>query len=433
MKNKQTARRQLTVRFIGLFALILLLLNLIFILLSLGVVYENLEERTDDQVEMLADNYKNGQSWQQIVSLQNEDEPIKVTLADGTAYYSEDAREVMDEKVALPFFKHLISADDDYYFYQREKMGGTTLEIAVNSQAMIDITQRLLLMNSLLSLCGLVIGSLLIYLLVGRWSRKLSQMADELKHLTGKEELTVPQDPREMNQLAAAFNDLLAKQRQAIQREQQFVTDASHELKTPIAAIRGHVNLIKRRGEDHPEVIPQSMDFIDKESQRMARLSEQLLTLGRAEQQVPTENIDFSHLVIQEVEKIQAITQREIILAVEPQIFLTAQKTDLQQILHNLLDNALKYAPTGEIRIGLKQTDSICLQIADQGIGIAADQKEKIFERLYRIDQARSRAIEGSGIGLAIVQTLVKKYQGIIKVSDNSPQGTIFTLYFPRK
>lgn len=270
--------------------------------------------------------------------------------------------------------------------------------------------------------------------MVGRWSQKLSQMSAELNQLDETQGyLTVPEDPQEIYQVATAFNTLLEKQRQAIEREKQFVSDASHELRTPIAAIRGHMNLIQRRSETHPEVIPQSLAFIDKESKRIELLSEQLLTLGRVENKNNLEMIDFSSLVTQEVKDLQLSSGREIALQVEPEIYFKVAKTDLQQIIQNLLENALKYAPTGKIKVSLHKNDKINLQVADQGIGIADEEKEKIFERLYRIDPSRSSEINGSGIGLSIVKALVTKYEGDIQVGDNQPKGTIFTIYFPKK
>jgi len=195
----------------------------------------------------------------------------------------------------------------------------------------------------------------------------------------------------------------------------------------------GHVNLIQRRSDAHPEVIPQSLAFIDKESKRIEQLSEQLLTLSRAENKNQLENIDFSSLVAQEIEQLQAVSEREINLQMQPDIYFKARASDLQQIIQNLLENALKYAPTGEINVSLQEDEAIYLKVADQGIGIADDKKDKIFERLYRIDQSRTSEVNGSGIGLAIVKALVTKYRGSIHVEDNQPKGTIFTIILPKK
>lgn len=440
MKNKQTAKRQLTTRFMGLFAVILLLMNLIFIGVSIAFVYDYVSDRSEHIFETIENSETSGQSWSDLVNsyvIQDEGEALQIRLSNGETHYSEDAAEIftdVSQGKRIPFLEHFVFVEDDRYYYEEKEIGDTKVSLIIDSEAITDITVNLLIANLLLNVIGLIIGGLLIYWMVGRWSQKLSKMSTELNQLDETQGfLTVPEDPKEIYQVATAFNTLLGKQRQAIQREKQFVSDASHELRTPIAAIRGHVNLIQRRSETHPEVIPQSLAFIDKESKRIELLSEQLLTLGRIESKNNLENVDFSTLITQEMENLQLTSERKITLQVEPEIYFRAVKTDLQQVIQNLLENALKYAPTGEIKVSLQKNDKVSLQVADQGIGIADEEKEKIFERLYRIDPSRSSEINGSGIGLSIVKALVTKYGGDIQVEDNQPKGTVFILHFPKK
>lgn len=424
----------------GLFALILLLMNLIFVGISVAFVYDYVSDRSEHIFDTIENGETSGQNWSNLVNnyvIQDEGEALQVRLSNGETYYSEDAAETFNdvsEGKTVPFLEHFVLVDDDRYYYEEKEIGDAEVSLIIDSEAITDITINLLMVNLLLNVVGLIVGAALIYWMVGRWSQKLSQMSAELNQLDETQGyLTVPEDPQEIYQVATAFNTLLEKQRQAIEREKQFVSDASHELRTPIAAIRGHMNLIQRRSETHPEVIPQSLAFIDKESKRIELLSEQLLTLGRVENKNNLEMIDFSSLVTQEVKDLQLSSGREIALQVEPEIYFKVAKTDLQQIIQNLLENALKYAPTGKIKVSLHKNDKINLQVADQGIGIADEEKEKIFERLYRIDPSRSSEINGSGIGLSIVKALVTKYEGDIQVGDNQPKGTIFTIYFPKK
>lgn len=424
----------------GLFALILLLINLIFVGISIAFVYNYISDRSEHIFETIEKSDPSGQDWSSLVDsyvIQDEEEALKVSLPNGEVHYSEDAAETFEDVAkgrSLPFLEHLVFVDDERYYYEEKELGNTKVALVIDSEAITDIVVNLLIVNLLLNVVGLVVGALLIYWMVGRWSLRLSKMSTELNQLDETQDfLTVPDDPKEMYQVATAFNTLLEKQRQAIQREKQFVSDASHELRTPITAIRGHVNLIQRRSEAHPEVIPQSLSFIDKESKRIDQLSEQLLNLSRAENKTQLEDIDFSTLVSREVEQLQATTEREIVSQIEPGIYFKAAKSELQQIIQNLVGNALKYAPTGEIQISLQKEDTIRLQVADHGIGIADEEKEKIFERLYRVDQSRASEVKGSGIGLSIVKALVEKYEGEIQVDDNQPQGTVFTILFPKK
>ena len=237
----------------------------------------------------------------------------------------------------------------------------------------------------------------------------------------------------EIRQTATSFNHLLLSQRQAIARESQFVADASHELKTPLTAIRGHIQLIKRRGQAHPEVIPKSIDFIDKESKRLETLTNQLLILGGEGRE--RQEIDLSNLVSQEIKKIKLQTEQTISSSIESDVSIQANEVEFQQLCQNLLDNAWKYSTKEDtIHVLLEQTNQeIIVEVQDTGIGIPDEMKAKIFERFFRVDPSRTSRTEGSGIGLAIVKTIVDKYQGEIVVFYNQPKGTIFHLKFPKK
>lgn len=149
------------------------------------------------------------------------------------------------------------------------------MKIAINGEDSVELAYGLFMISSFLNLIAEVVGSILIYWSVGKWSRKLTGMAQEIAEIeqSQKGELTIVEEPIEIRSVALAFNKLLKEQRETIAREKRFVADASHELRTPLAAIRGHVQLIQRRGTKHPEVIPSSLAFIDKESKRLETLS----------------------------------------------------------------------------------------------------------------------------------------------------------------
>ncbi|SQC68466.1 Signal transduction histidine-protein kinase ArlS [Listeria fleischmannii subsp. fleischmannii] len=316
-------------------------------------------------------------------------------------------------------------------------MSTLTAELAIDTEAIFESVSNVFIIGIFLNIATLVIGVLLIYFVVRKWSFKLRQMTDEISEIRKNNQslgrLTVPENPVEMYEVATAFNQLMEAQHKAMEREKQFITDASHELRTPLAAIRGHVQLIKRRGNDHPEIIQESIHFIDQESKRIEKMSNQLLTLEKYEQQ-STEKLNLSDLVQDEIEKMSFLHDYLVEYEIEDAILFHAAKTDIQEILQNLLENAIKYTDAHKkIAVFLKENEkSIELLVEDNGIGIPDEAKEKIFERFYRVDSSHSSEIEGTGIGLSIVKKMVEKYHGTLIVRDNKPKGTVFQITFPK-
>jgi len=250
---------------------------------------------------------------------------------------------------------------------------------------------------------------------------------------TDQPTLKVPESPQEIKELGNAFNDLLTAQNQRLQREHDFVSNASHELKTPIAAIRGNINLIKRHGDEHPDVIPESLGYIDEESLRMQNLIGNLLNLSRADRaELILEKVNLSQIAEKIGQQYQTSITDKLKLQIDPDLHISGNADTLKQIIVALLDNAKKYSPDeSEITLKLeKVAERIQLSVIDLGLGIPDDKKQLIFQRFYRVDTSHSTEIKGSGLGLSIVSQLVKLNNGSIKVLDNVPKGSIFMICF---
>lgn len=447
MKNKsvnqrrKTAQFQLTSRFSLILFGLLILFNLLFILLSVGYLFEHIENRASNILEAIEKGEASGDAWDTLVNAYvsaDEEDALQVILADGSVVSSEDAEEIfadINQGRVMPFLEDIVFTEDGIYYTKTQEVDGDQVTIAINGEDSVELAYGLFMISSFLNLIAVVIGSLLIYWSVGKWSQKLTGMAQEIAAIeqsrTG--ELTVSEEPIEIRSVALAFNKLLKEQRETIEREKRFVADASHELRTPLAAIRGHVQLIQRRGTKHPEVIPSSMAFIDKESKRLETLSNQLLDLEKNQSQDEMTLVDVSQIVREECEKQATIVPQSIEYFVENQCMKRGHKHDFQQIIQNLLENAAKYSPADQpIHVTLTQEQrQLSLTVADFGIGIPDDKKALIFERFYRVEDSRSSQIAGSGIGLSLVKQLADKYHAQITVTDNQPQGSIFKLAFP--
>ncbi|GGC89445.1 sensor histidine kinase [Enterococcus wangshanyuanii] len=445
-ERKNTTQFQLTIWFIGLLVSAVLILSVLII----GITIAELYDSTEKQAVLLEDSLKRSEAedeedWEAVLtSYRTQDKSsylIRVGLNSGAIIYSsEDAQEIYAE---FPRLKQLFFLDQvlwtsemEPYFYRSFEDGNGKVTMLVDMEDQFEVIGRIFSLTMLLTIVVIAVGSFVTYRFSKKLSGSLVVMNEEITKLESsvdEQVLTVPKTPQEVQNISRSFNQLLNRQRLSLKREQQFVTDASHELRTPLAAIRGHVNLIKRRGEKHPEVIPTSLSYIDKESKRMEILVNQLLTLGRLENFGEGERIDLSQLIQQTVDELSVMMTQELTVQIEAGIMITGQKEHFYQIARNLIENAMKYTEkNGQISIRLSSdAKQIYFAVEDSGMGIPDEAKEKVFERFYRVDQSRSSEIAGTGIGLAIVKSLVEHYNGTIQITDVQPEGTCFTVSFP--
>lgn len=324
------------------------------------------------------------------------------------------------------------------FLYYSQKNNNTTYQLWVSLNNLLKSLLLLLIVIAFVVFVTLGFGTWWARRLAKRLSAPTLELVNETKKTTKNLEtnqpsLKVPNSPLEINELGNSFNELLNVQNQRLAREKQFVSDSSHELRTPIAAIRGNISLIKRRGDKHPEVIPESLEFIDEESLRMQKLIESLLHLSRADKaDVELSEVNLSEIIQQISEHYQTSIPQKINASIEPNLTIKGNSDLIQQITVALLDNASKYSPKDKsIDLNVFENKGyINLSIADHGMGIPDDKKDKIFQRFYRVDESHSTKIKGSGLGLAIVSKLVSLNNAQIKVVDNKPKGSIFTVTF---
>lgn len=247
-------------------------------------------------------------------------------------------------------------------------------------------------------------------------------------NLGGKDELAF---------LGAEFNELTKKLQESENKRSQFVSDASHELKTPLAAIKLLSDSILQNEMD-PQTIREFVGDIGSEADRLNRMSQKLLSLTHIEgqQDGDCEIVYLSPTVERVVRMLSPIAEEnnisiELDLAGDSPILIL--EDDLYQITFNLVENGIKYnMPGGKLSIRLfRDVENAYLQVSDTGMGIPKEAVSHVFERFYRVDKARSRSSGGSGLGLAIVKNMVERNQGNIRVDSTLGQGTTFTVSFP--
>lgn len=243
----------------------------------------------------------------------------------------------------------------------------------------------------------------------------------------------------ELADLAMLFNDMLDQMQRYITQQQQFVEDVSHELRTPVAIIQGHMELLNRWGKDDPQVLEESLSASLSETKRMQSLVQEMLDLSRVEQleiNFGHETSDVQKLVTQAFNDFKMIHPDFVFTFdddVKQPIYAQIYRNHLEQLLIILLDNAVKYSTKRkEIHLSLS-TDIRYVEVAvqDFGEGIAKDNLDRVFNRFYRVDKARSRDKGGNGLGLSIAQRLVEGYHGKISVESVVGHGSIFRFRLP--
>ncbi len=248
----------------------------------------------------------------------------------------------------------------------------------------------------------------------------------------------IPPANDELTELAKTLNGMLDRLQGGIFRQQKFVSDASHELRTPATVIAGYIEILEKYGSEDKELMEESVEAIRSESQNMKNLLENLLFLARTDQdrqKVYKEKFELSELVgdvMRKMKKVCATHEVELLKNDSAEIF--ADKTMILQMLRIFLDNATKYTPEGgKISVNSELVGGkIKLSISDTGIGIAPENIEKIFERSTRIDsEDLVKNVRGSGLGLSIAKWIAESHGIKIEVSSRPSEGTTFTLNIP--
>ncbi len=237
----------------------------------------------------------------------------------------------------------------------------------------------------------------------------------------------------ELMELTNRINRMLDNLQESFERQQNFVADASHELKTPIAVIGGYAQMLQRWGKDDPAVLEEGIDAIARESKNMERLVEQLLLLarlGKFSLNVSRFNLVEVSAEITERYKPLNTTHTISFVETEPMITVETDKNLYTECLRTLIDNAIKYTPPGgKISVRCRMVDGHAeVSVVDNGIGISQEDLPHIFERFFRCDKSRGREKGAGGLGLSIAKSIVDSMRGEIEVKSAPGKGSSFTI-----
>ena len=242
----------------------------------------------------------------------------------------------------------------------------------------------------------------------------------------------------EMSQMAQEFNALTGRLQTTEEVRRRFVSDASHELKTPLASIRLLTDSILQNEAVDPDTVREFVGDIGEEAERLQRITEKLLTLTRLDAGTPVEAEavpveEVAQRVTHMLRPLARAVEVDLRVKLEEGLTVRATRDDLYQILFNLMENAVKYnLPGGEITLAGKGEEAwAVLTVEDTGVGIPEEDIDRIFDRFYRVDKARSRAAGGTGLGLSIVRDTARRHGGDVTAHRREGQGTCFTVRLP--
>ncbi len=253
------------------------------------------------------------------------------------------------------------------------------------------------------------------------------------------ERLNVEGTKNELKDLASVINAMLDRIEASYESQKQFVSDASHELRTPIAVIQGYSNLLNRWGTTNEEVLHESIDAIQNEARSMQDLVEKLLFLSRHDKKtlkLTKKRFNMRKVVEDMIKETRLVADNRIILSpILEDVIVYGDKQSLKQAIRIFIENAIKYTHDGdEIVIQCEKIDGDCvITIQDSGIGMTQKDIDHIFDRFYRSDYVRNQNISGHGLGLSLAKLIILAHTGKIKVRSQFKKGTSFIITLPRR
>jgi heavy metal sensor kinase len=343
--------------------------------------------------------------------------------------------------ITARFYTVLLTGDRPARTFQKPSIidGRTvTLRVFRDESGNRSTLRRILLGLALGMPFAVLLAAVAGYVMAGRALRPVGDMAAEARQITSEslgKRLPNPNPHDELGQLATVFNETIQRLEGSFDSLKRFTADASHELRTPLTALRA-VGEVALREEREPEVLRETIGSMLEEAHRLHDLIDTLLLLARVESgrlPVNPETLAIDVLAREVCESLDVLAseKNQRIEITTTASFVRADRVLLRQAMVNLLHNAIRYSPPDTMILVTCQDSGseAVIEIADEGPGIAPEHREKVFERFYRIDKARSRAEGGAGLGLALAKLFVEQSGGTIELE--SDRGCIFRIRLP--
>ena len=458
---RNSVQLQFAAYFMVLTVILLLLLNILPIRTSRNVIFSEKQNALSARAAVVSASLspldaltsENTRQVMGFLELSDLDRVI-ITDADGVIVYDTsgemdaNAAQLEDLNQALRGETVFCSDFDMQAFRSRAaqpvRSGGRTLGAVLVSEVDTEQAQIIVTMQSRLATVSIVIGLVslgFIFLSIRVMTRRIMQLIEGLRIVrTGDYSYRLAlRGHDELTELGSEINNLTERLQTTEAQRRRFVSDASHELKTPLASIRLLSDSIVQNEAMDAATMRDFVTDIGTEAERLQRTTEKLLDLSRRDDGVEAErtDVDLAAAVDGTLRMLRPLAEAERIALktdLSPACLVHASEDDIYHIIFNLVENAIKYnLPDGSVTVTVREDAQHCtLIVEDTGIGIPEADRPNIFARFYRVDKARSRASGGSGLGLSIVHDAVTLYGGTVEVDCVQPHGSRFTVIFPR-
>lgn len=371
---------------------------------------------------------------------------IRIVLEDGRILNSSDKFKY-DIKLREPYNKIMYLEDKQgHLLYENTPIeskdyGIVYIQAIKGMDKEYEFMEILLLFMAMADFIGVIVSIILGYIISMRMLKpiaKITKAAENISINNLKERIDVKGPDDELKRLGDTFNKMIDGLQESFDRQNQFVSDASHELRTPISVIQGYANLLDRWGKDDREALEKSIYGIKLEAGNMADLVEKLLSLAKGDsgtQGIEKKEFYINELINEVVSESKLIAGNRIISNdnnTTAKVF--ADYKMIKQMLRIFVDNSIKFTGEyGKIDISSKILQQyVNITVSDNGIGIPKDEIKNIFNRFYTVDKSRSKDKGGTGLGLSIAKWIVDMHQGTIEVESEEGRGTTISVRFER-
>ncbi|WP_298838027.1 sensor histidine kinase [Clostridium sp.] len=440
---------KLTVIYAVMFSLILLILNASILYGIKYYLYGQANKQIEDVKTIVLSNITSRNehvdlSDKELVSDVTSEQNISIRILDQSGKVLNKSNEFNYKIISKePFDKIIkIKEDDKHLVYKILKMksskyGVIYIQIVKWMGNEYDFMQILFILMAIADFIGMIASIILGYAMSKKMLEpidRITKAADNISinNLLGRIEVTGPDD--ELKRLGNTFNKMIDRLQESFDRQIQFVSDASHELRTPIAVIQGYANLIDRWGKDDRQALEKSIRAIKLETSNMTNLVEKLLFIAKGNsgnQRIKKENFLLNYLICEVISETKLIDNSHIISSDQnDSISIFADYKMIKQMIRILIDNSIKFTPEkGTIDISSRVDGSaVKITVSDSGMGIPKDEIQNVFERFYTVDKSRSKEKGGTGLGLSIAKLIVDVHNGTIDVESTEGFGTKITV-----